>query len=161
MPTKYIQRKNLLVPVHYSDQDFWLIIAYNWNISSNGYVYSKRQTSAGRETVLLHRLIMECPAELVVDHKDRNPLNNVRSNLIICTDRDNNLNVGKQQGTYSKYRGVTFDTTSNRWLARIKPTQENKTIHIGSFSSEELAAYMYDHYAKQYDFKVELNGVKL
>lgn len=42
----------------------------------------------------------------------------------------------------SGLRGVS--ATGNKWRARIKV--DNKEIHLGSFSSKEVAAYVYDNY---------------
>lgn len=39
---------------------------------------------------LLHRHLMEPPAEMVIDHRDGDPLNNRRANLRICSQGDNN-----------------------------------------------------------------------
>ena len=45
-----------------------------------------------RETILMHRLILNAPENMLVDHKDTNRLNNQRYNIHITTERHNNLN---------------------------------------------------------------------
>ena len=45
-------------------------------------------------TIRMHRLIMNAPPKLVVDHKDRNTMNNRRYNLRIVTQKVNLENRG-------------------------------------------------------------------
>jgi len=47
------------------------------------------------ETICMHRIVMNCPQGMVVDHKDHDGLNNQKPNLRICTDRENLLNRKK------------------------------------------------------------------
>lgn len=42
-------------------------------------------------TIFMHRLIMDCPPNKEVDHKNRDRLNNRRSNLEIVSPRENGL----------------------------------------------------------------------
>lgn len=44
----------------------------------------------------------------VVDHDDRNKLNNCKRNLFIKTKRENSLNVTKNKKCTSKYYGVYY-----------------------------------------------------
>jgi hypothetical protein len=89
----------------------------------------------------MHRLIMNPPPGLVVDHIDRNPLNNKRSNLRICTTKQNNYNR-KRHNKYSKYKGIYWLSTSNKWRAVIH--YYSKHIHLGYFDSEIETAQAYD-----------------
>ena len=50
------------------------------------------ETRIKRKRVFLHRLLTNCPAGKVVDHIDGNPLNNLKSNLKICTQKENTKN---------------------------------------------------------------------
>ena len=157
VPTFIIRRKDISVEVQVSPEDLHLVFRYAWHIITTGYVSAKTNKSP-RKTLLLHRLIMKCPDGLVVDHIDRDPLNNLRENLRICTTSDNNYNQSKQTDTSSAYRGVCWDTNSGKWLARIKLTGDMKQLHIGSFDTEVAAAKAYDMYARIFRSKTQLNN---
>ena len=95
-----------------------------------------------------HRIIMKCPKGLTVDHKDNNPLNNIRSNLRICTQKQNCKSQKIPKNNTSGYKGVSFDTWSFKknlkrcWIARIKV--ERKNINLGRFLTKEQAAVQYN-----------------
>ncbi len=56
----------------------------------------------------MHRQIMDPPKGKVVDHKNRNRLDNTRINLRVCTHAENTQNARNIQGTYSRYKGVSY-----------------------------------------------------
>ena len=65
-------------------QDLKLIREYNWQVEENesGKLYV-RATNLGRP--YLHRLILNAQKGFFVDHKNGDGLDNVRSNLRICS----------------------------------------------------------------------------
>ncbi|MGL5315684.1 MAG: HNH endonuclease [Peptostreptococcaceae bacterium] len=69
--------------------------------------------------IRLHRLIMNPPDDMVVDHIDRNPLNNRKGNLRICTTEENNRNTSISKRNNSGLKGVHYDSERNRWVASI------------------------------------------
>jgi len=81
-----------------------------------------------------------------VDHINRNPLDNRRSNLRICTVQQNCCNRGRADA--KEYRGVYFEKrranrkSGNAWRAIVVFNQ--KPHYAGYFPSEILAAKAYD-----------------
>ena len=117
------------------EEDFPLISAYKWYPHKFGNQFYA-STSTG---ILMHRLIMNAKQGQLVDHKNRNGLDNRRENLRLCTQSQNLHNRPSIGGT-SKYKGVS--KVGNRWRSYI--WKNYKRTHLGYFSSEEDAAKAYD-----------------
>lgn len=97
-------------------EDLNLCRKYNWYIHHDKdkpdhmkYVYGYCRK--------LHRVIMNPPADMVVDHIDRNPLNNRRSNLRVCSISDNNKNFTISKNNTSGVVGVRYKPDKRKWLA--------------------------------------------
>ena len=69
-----------------------------------------------------------------LDHIDNNPLNNKISNLRIADRQLQNRNRGKS-------KGYIFDSSRNKWLARIFINR--KAIYLGRYDTEEEARQAY------------------
>lgn len=142
------------------DEDYEKIKPFKWGISSkdNGRAIAVQARVNGKNTYL-HRFIMNPEDDLVVDHIDRNPLNNQRSNLRICTRSENQRNRTRRAET-SKYKGVHKRKGTNRFEAYIKLNK--KRIHIGCFGSEVEAALAYNEFAiKLHGEFAALNNIDL
>lgn len=70
------------------DADYDDLRRMPWYIQKHGLTSYAKTVIEGRQ-VYMHRLIMEEPEGMVVDHLDRNGLNNQRSNLEVVTSREN------------------------------------------------------------------------
>lgn len=87
-----------------------------------------------------------------VDHKDRDCLNNLESNLRIATHLQNCANRGPWKGSSSLYKGVTWDKRTNKKTGKWKASIEiqGRVKHLGLFDSEKAAAKAYDYSAVTY-----------
>ena len=112
------------------------------NLCKDGEVSNKRIHRLVAEAFILNLTNLPC-----VDHKNRNSLNNHLSNLRWCTKKENSQNMSKRKNTASMYKGVCFDKSKNKWVARIK--HNGHQIHLGYFTDEFEAAHVYDRKASE------------
>lgn len=96
--------------------------------------------------------ILAPPPGRQVDHIDRDPLNNRRNNLRICTHAENQRNRGpfrprqQTEARHSRFKGVSWDASKGKWRVRIKVN--GRSIHGGRFDEEYEAARAYDELAR-------------
>lgn len=91
-----------------------------------------------RKVCYLHREIMECPENMVVDHANGDTFDNRRCNLRVCSTANNVRNrvVLNKNNTTGK-RGVTYDARRDMWHAVIK--HNRKSYYLGRFGRFEDA----------------------
>ena len=73
----------------------------------------------------------------VIDHKDRNPSNNHKSNLRFCTAQENSRNVSLSSRNSSGFLGVYWKEKKKHWEASIKIDGKDK--YLGSFKNKDDA----------------------
>ena len=127
-------------------QDYYRLSKYRWyaTVSRNTF-YAARKRRGKR--IFMHREIMRPGEDMVVDHVDRDGLNNRRSNLRLCTVGENCCNAVGNAGAMSKYKGVGWHKRIKKWTATIQA--EKQSYHIGYFKNEIDAARAYDRRARK------------
>lgn len=107
-------------------------------INANGYPSVMLRRQGRTFTKAVHKVVaMAFLSNGIVDHIDRNPMNNAVSNLRIVSLGGNAANRSHSKNYTWQYKGV-IKNEYNRWRARIN----SKTI--GSFATAEEAAMAYD-----------------
>lgn len=133
------------------DEDFDRVRISKWFAIKDGKkFYVARKDTGTRKLIRLHNFIMNHDPsfnrKMVIDHIDRDGLNNVKSNLRFCNLSENARNRGKQKHNTSGFKGVRKH--NNKWLVQIGV--DNKKFHVGLFFTKEEAAYAYNKAAKKY-----------
>ena len=125
--------------------DAHLVSGENWQFSSHPTTeYAGRSQWAGNRyvKVKLHRVLMNAPDGLQVDHIDGNGLNNRRCNLRLVTNTQNCWNQRRAKNNTSGYRGVSFDARRGCWQANIRVN--GKLKYLGRFETPKDASAAYD-----------------
>jgi hypothetical protein len=132
------------------DEDFARLSAFAWSAvrAAQGREnwYARRQELSADRAILniyMHRDILGIEdTEIEADHKDRDGLNNQRSNLRKCTRQLNCANIIYDTPA-SGYRGVYLHR-KGRWRAQV--TVRGKTKNLGLFGDPMKAAHVRDAY---------------
>lgn len=151
-------------------QDLELVSKFKWYLSGgSGVEYAcarnprKLGFSQWGRSVKMHRVILGITdPKIQVDHKDRDRLNNTRSNIRIVTKHQNMWNrIFTNNTLTSCYKGVSKRTRKNglvRYVCKI--TAHGQTL-LSFYSNEHAAALAYNDLAKIHhgEFAI-LNDVK-
>lgn len=149
----YFQGKNSDKYVLVDDDDYDELIKYKWYVNTCGYASKYKRLGKRQIGTLMHRLILGLSPKdgFVVDHINRDILDNRKSNLRICTQSENikNSYTHGNKEFKSQFKGV-FKTkdTHPTWAVRI--VNNKKNIFIGTFHDEKIAALAYDQAARKY-----------
>jgi HNH endonuclease/AP2 domain len=128
-----------------SSADYDYVNQWTWYAHSQGYAARKPKHQSA---IFLHRALVErmlgrqLKENGDVDHRDRDRLNNRRSNLRLCTSQQNSANSSLGIRNRSGFKGVHWNETASRWVAQTK--LNGRTKHLGCFLSAEDAARAYD-----------------
>jgi hypothetical protein len=125
--------------------------------------YARRSKKKGilrsneKYEIYLHRIVMRCSdIDFVIDHLDKNGLNNQKENLRICTKSENNKHTSSHKNSSSQYLGVSYDKNRNKWSANLM--NNGKRILFKRYNTEIEAAKAYDITAKtQFGVYANLN----
>lgn len=126
------------------DDDCAWLSQWRWRLNSKGYAIRSYRVHGREIVVCMHRLILNAQPGQYVDHIDQNRLNNVRSNLRLCTQSQNLANRGLHRNNSTGFKEVTFQ--HGKWHARIQ--LDERTYHLGFHDDLKTAALVYDFAAR-------------
>lgn len=129
------------------DADFEWFNQWKWCYAPVGYAIRAEGKGKERKIIYMHRHIMDFPSAKV-DHRDRNKLNNQRSNLRACTHSQNLVNSKIPTHNTSGYKGVGYCKRIDKWRAYLTD-KNSRHLHIGYFNAAEDAATAYNIVAYQ------------
>ena len=116
--------------------------------TSNGYCYAVN----GNRRNSVHRVVMNAPPDMDVDHINGDRLDNRKQNLRVCTRAQNSSNKKLRRDSQSGFKGV-YQRKSGRYQAYIGiPGTAGKHETLGIYDTAEEAARVRDRRA------IELQG---
>lgn len=130
--------------------DVPLVDGSNWSshiTTSTVYAQRSKKTGGKREFIRMHRLILEVPSGMVIDHINGNGLDNRRSNLRIATVSQNLQNQRRNSANTSGFKGVAWCNRTGRWQSKIKLMQTQ--YHLGRYDTPEEAHAVYCEAARR------------
>lgn len=121
-------------------EDIGLVEQNTWYLNQNGYARSSNGD-------YFHRMVIDIPDGRVVDHINRDKLDNRKQNQRACLPLDNCHNRGVYLTNTSGHTGV-YKLKNGTFAAEI--TANYKHIHLGKFKTYEEACETYDDAREQH-----------
>lgn len=129
------------------DEKRWIEIkSLKWWRSKNGYICSNGKK--GKQTILLHRVLTDCPDGMVVDHINHNKSDNRMCNLRVCTNSTNMLNRKKLSRSNTGELGITKNSRDyyiieidNRYIGCSKDFGKAKEMRNNALKNSRYKEY--------------------
>lgn len=129
------------------DKIYWhKLMEYKWSINGNQYVGGR----CNKKIINMHQYIYELHHGNIpelIDHVNKNKLDNRIENLAEKTSSHNNHNRTKLKNASSKYYGVSYGKANKTWQSEI--TKDGKRYYLGRHKNEIDAAIAYNNKATE------------
>jgi hypothetical protein len=118
--------------------DYDELSEYSWHRTTTGY--AQRSCPDGR-MLKMHRQLLGLSRGdgKIVDHINHDRLDNRRGNLRLATRSINQANRLSNKTSTSRFLGVSWDATRQKWTASAWDSDRAKRINLGRFATEAAA----------------------
>ncbi len=134
-------------------EDFERVNAHSWRVTQtttgrNRVVTAYRENGKVK-TITLGKFLMDPPkGKQVYPRRFNESLDYRKSNLVVCTLKERQQLLPKnRKKASSQYRGVSKVKGKKLWRAGI--TVDGRSINLGDYKSEDLAALAYNKAARK------------
>lgn len=132
-------------------EDYDLIKDYCWSKNEYGYISTRLEN----RFIRMHRIIMNCPDDMEIDHIYHVNWDNRKEFLRIVTRSQNQMNVVLKSNNTSGITGVCWHSRDEKWQAYIQVNGDR--IHLGSFDNfdeaVEVRKQAEEEYFGEYKYK--------
>lgn len=139
---KLTQNKFALV----DDSDFEKVNQFKWYANKQrGIYYALRKGLEGKIYKMHQQIMGNYPENKpLIDHIDRDGLNNQRNNLRFATYQENGMNRKIGINNKSGFKGVSWNKRQKKWQVITK--LNGKSINLGEFKEINDAAQAYNNF---------------
>lgn len=137
------------------DVDAAWLAQWKWHATLRGYAARNVAVlgTTKRRTLFMHVALAEhwgwsIGPDEEIDHKDRDRLNNRRTNLRVVTHAQNVCNASRYSNNSSGFKGVGWHKQRGMWTARIRVRGE--LLLLGYFDTAQAAAGAYAEASKRH-----------
>lgn len=138
------------------DEDYERVMTLKWHACmdpKNGVWYAKHTRLIGKkkwQTIQMHKFVLKESGRHHIDHRNRDGLDNQKSNLRSCKSASMNVANCTARAHTSPYKGVDFNSVAQgkKWRAQI--AINGKKVFLGRFDTPEKAAFAYDSSAAHF-----------
>lgn len=152
--SKGVESKEIEAFASIDDADAYLL-NYRWHLNPNGY--AERRAKGKR--VYMHRQLLGLKqTEKLVDHINRDRVDNRRSNLRIVDAAGNSQNKSAQKRNSSGIRGAHLNKQTGRWQAVV--VLNGKKHGLGTYEDATTAGAVAAEWRREHmPFSEEAGGV--
>lgn len=124
-------------PFYFDIEDLDILSNKYWYEDDHGYLTHAYTVDGKCYYIRFHRIIMNASYSMYVDHINRKKNDNRKSNLRICSHKENDRNNNLYKNNTSGIIGVYYDHYKNKWVAHICVNRKN--IYLGGYNIFEDA----------------------
>jgi hypothetical protein len=132
------------------DEDYNRLMKYSWAVykSPTSTMYYASTQSLKKKigyAISMHRMVLGLEEQKnmnIVDHINRNSLDNRKSNLRIVNKKENEMNSGVRKNNTSGYKGVNHRKDTKKYRAYIFINGKQK--NVGNYKTAKEAAIAYN-----------------
>lgn len=167
MILELLRKDGKVVEVQIDDEDYDRISDYSWNACynkniKNYYITHSYKENGKSKNLFLHRLIMNCPEGMVVDHINHDTTDNRKQNLRIVTQKENMQNLKIQYKKMSKeiVEEILLSDKTNKELS-LKYNVTLANIHnvrcgiVGNYIRTDI-----ERHIPKYNIKTKISKIK-
>jgi len=128
---------------YFDKEDMPKVIKRYWFVAHDGYAHASHKVR--EKDIWLHRYLLDTEPGKEVDHINHKTNDCRKSNMRVCSHKENMRNVKLASNNKSGYKGVGYHYT--KWRVRI--VVDGKSINVGRYETAEAA---HEAYAKASEF---------